>query len=125
MDNLKVYKLNDSEWYITPWSIDKTLAWYNKEFKCNLTTDMIQECNVYKEGMWLETTDEDDIEALGDSDEIISIIKTPQGLKRSVMFGDLMKKGESVYKYCSFKVAIEEIYDEELKEPEIIASTEF
>lgn len=125
MNNLKVYKLNDYEWYVTPWSIEKTLEWYNKEFDDDLTKDMVGECDIYNEGMWLETSDKEDIERLGDSDERISIIKTPKGIKRAVRFGDLMRRDDIVYKYCSFKVAIEDMYDKELVEPEVIASTDF
>lgn len=126
MENLKVYKLNDYEWYITPWSLEKTLEWYNKEFEDDLTAELVEECDVYNQGMWFETNDEDDIEELGDSDEIIGYIKTSKGTKRSVQFGNLMRRDGIVYKYCSFKVVIEEQYsDEELLEPEVIATTEW
>lgn len=126
MDNLKVYKLNDYEWYVTPWNLDKTLDWYNKEFDDDLTKNEVTECDLYNDGMWLETKDEDDIEELGDSDEIISIVKTSKGTKRAVQFGDLMRRDDMAYKYVSLKVAIEELYgDKELFEPEVIASTDF
>ena len=126
MGDLKVYKLNDYEWYITPWSLEKTLEWYNKEFEDDLTVELVEECDVYNQGMWFETNDEDDIEELGDSDEIIDYIKTPKGIKRSAQFGNLMRRDGIVYKYCSFKVVIEEQYsDEELLEPEVIATIEW
>lgn len=123
--NFKVYKLNDYEWYITPWNLSDTLNWYNKEFGDDLTTNDVEESNLDLEGMWWETQDKEDIERLGDSDEIITIEKTPTGTKRSVCFGDLMRKDGDVYKYTSFKDVIKIYYNESIEEPEVIATTEW
>lgn len=103
---LAVYKMNDYEWYITPWNLEDTLKWYNEEFEDDLTKEDIEEANLDTEGMWWETTDKKDLDELGDSDEIIGIEKTIKGTRRKVRFGNLMRK-------------------EGLKEPEVIASTDW
>lgn len=126
MESLKVYKLNDYEWYVTPWNIKKTLEWYNKEFGDDLTEDNVEERDLYNDGIFLLTEDEDDISDLEGKDELISYIKVDGNWKQSPQFGDLIRMDGMVYKYCSLKVAIEELYgDKELTEPEVIASTDF
>lgn len=125
-ENLTVYKMNDYEWYITPWNLEDTLKWYNKEFEDDLTKEDIEECNLDTEGMWWETKDRNDIERLGNADEIIGIEKTPKGTKRKVHFGNLMRHEGMICKYTSFREVIKNNYlNEPLKEPEVIASTEW
>ncbi|GAB6170066.1 hypothetical protein JCM1393_25260 [Clostridium carnis] len=76
--------------------------------------------------MFLLTEDEGDISDLEGKDELISYIKVDGKWKQHPKFGDLMRIDGMVHKYCSLKVAIEELYgDKELLEPEIIASTDF
>lgn len=124
--NLSVYKMNDYEWYITPWNLKDTLDWYNKEFEEELTESDIEECDIDKEGTWWETNDKKDIEELGDSDELIHIEKTEKGTKRSVQFGDLLRHSGMICKYTSFRDVIKDNYsNEELKEPDVIASTDW
>lgn len=121
-----VYKLNDYEWYITSWSLKDTLDWYNKEFEDELTGDDIEECNLDLEGMWWETKDKNDIELLGDSDELIHIEKIDNETMKKVQFGDLMRHDGLICKYTSFREVIKNNYlDEPLNEPEVIASIEW
>lgn len=125
MKELKVYKMNDYEWYITPLSIEETIKWYNKEFDDDITENDIEEADLDAEGMWWETTDKKDINELGDSDEIIGIEKTPKGTRRKVRFGNLMRKEGLVYKYTSFREVIKNNYSESINRPEMIASTDW
>ncbi|HBJ1650913.1 TPA: hypothetical protein LA460_000132 [Clostridium botulinum] len=74
-NELKVYKLNDYEWYITPWNITDTLKWYNEEFEDYITEEDILESNLDTEGMWWETEDKNDIERLEDYDELLVLKK--------------------------------------------------
>ncbi|WP_252225180.1 MULTISPECIES: hypothetical protein [unclassified Clostridium] len=125
-NELKVYKLNDYEWYITPWNITDTLKWYNEEFEDNIIKEDIIESNLNTEGMWWETEDKNDIERLGDYDEIIGIEKTLEGTKRKICFGNLMRKEGEIYKYIPFREVIKHYYlNSILTEPEVIATTEW
>ena len=122
---MKVYKMNDYEWYITPLSLEETIKWYNKEFDDDTTEKDIEEADLDTEGMWWETTDKKDIVKLGDSEELIGATKTKHGYIKHACFGDLMRKEGLIYKYSSFRDVIKNNYSENLKEPEIIASTDW
>lgn len=48
----KVYQFNEYEWIATDWSLEKTIAWYEKNF-ADLDDDDkadIRECNIDTEG---------------------------------------------------------------------------
>lgn len=123
-----VYKLNDYEWYVTSWNLADTINWYNKQFEDEIDIDYIEAIDVEKEGMWIETTDSKDFNILGDSDELVSTKINNDGKRlKAPKFGDLMKGFEGqVLKFTSFKDVIKKHYLENpLKEPELIASTDF
>ncbi|WP_252251274.1 hypothetical protein [Clostridium sp. VAP52] len=125
-NELKVYKLNDYEWYITPWDLEDTLKWYNEEYEDNVIKEDIIESNLDTEGMWWETEDKNDIEKLGNYDEIIGVEKTSEGTKRKIYFGNLMRKDGEIYKYIPFREVIKNYYlNAILTEPEVIATTEW
>lgn len=127
MNNLKVLKMNDYEWYVTPWSVEKTVEWYNNDFDDELEEDMVEEMDLEKDGIFFLSDNEEDKNRLGDKDEIVNYIKKEDGkLKRQPKFGDLMRIDEDIYKFCSLKDVIAAVYKgEELLEPELIASTDF
>lgn len=123
-----VYKLNDYEWYVTSWYLEDTVEWYNKESEDEICADDIEMCNLDNEGMWIETTDNDDIVKLGDSDELISTKVDKFGTRFSVpKFGDLMRGHDGlIFKFTSYREVIEKYYmDNPLIEPEVIACTEW
>lgn len=123
-----VYKLNDYEWYITSWYLEDTLKWYINEFGDEITEEDVELCDIDKKGMWIETTDNNDILKLGDSDELISTKVDKHGKRITVpKFGDLMRGYDGlVFKFTSFRDVINKNYmDNPLKEPEVIASTDW
>lgn len=127
MNNLKVLKMNDYEWYVTPWSVKKTVDWYNNDFDSELEDDMIEEMDLEKDGIFFLSDSEEDKDRLGDKDEIVTYIKRENGkLKRQPQIGDLMRIENDIYRYCSFRYVIDSVYgNKELLEPELIASTDF
>lgn len=128
MDNeIKVFKMNDYEWCASKWNIQMTNDWYKEER--GLTEEdnplkEVSECSLDNDGMWCETVNRGDIEKLGDSDELTHYEVLPNGTrKRKIIFGDLMRKDDSVYKYMSFRDAI--ALDGDFTEPYCIASTDW
>lgn len=125
-----IYKLNDYEWYITPWDITDTVNWYNGQFEDNITIDEVELISIEKEneGLWMETADTEDINKLGDSDELVSTVINTDG-KRIIKpkVGNLMKGLDGqILKFTSFKDVVEKYYLENpLKEPELIASIDY
>ena len=75
--------------------------------------------------MWFPTNDPNDIERLGDSDELIHYIQTDKGRKRSVQIGDLMQRYNEVYKFTSFREVIDKENLWDITQPELIASTDW
>lgn len=117
MDNkIRVFKMNEYVWYASKWNSEETNDWYNKNIEDNDIED-VELVDLDTEGMWYETNDKEDIEKLGDSDELGDFILG------EAEFGDLLRKGNSVYKYISYRDAIE--FDKEFTEPYSIATTEW
>lgn len=118
--------MNDYEWWVSKLNKRETLDFYLKEMgideKDNSLED-IMECNIDTEGMWWETTEEEDIRKLGDSDELVSYEDAFKGKKRSPKFGDLWRFGSEIYKFTPFREVIAQM--EECNEPYMIASTEW
>lgn len=65
---MKVYFDGNSEWYASPWDLEKTREWIIKEYESDDDYE-IEECDLDNDGMWYETNDKKDIEQLGDYDE--------------------------------------------------------
>lgn len=123
-----IYKLNDYEWYVTSWSLEDVINWYNNQFEDNINADEVILSNITEEGLWIETTNIEDSNRLGDSDELVSFKIDKNGKKnKTPKFGDLMKGHEGqILKFTSFEEVIEKYYLENpLTEPELIASTDF
>lgn len=67
-NGMKVYFDGDSEWYASPWELEKTKKWIVENYQ--LDDDLeLEECNLDNDGMWYETNDKKDVEGLGDYDE--------------------------------------------------------
>lgn len=126
LEKIKVYKMNDYEWWASKWSIEKTNEYYKKEY--GLTeeenpTEEIEECDLDKEGMWWEIdATEEEIKALGDKEELIMIDMTSK--RKRIAPGSLKRCGSDVYRYITLGEAItkENIY---FVEPYCIATTEW
>lgn len=126
----EVYKLNDYEWYVTSWSLEDTVNWYNSQFSDNIDINEVASISINKdtEGLWIETKEECDKERLGNSDEITSTIINKDGKRvQSTGIGDLISFTEGeILKYTSFNDVIKEHYTENpLKEPELIATLDY
>jgi len=117
-DNIKVYQMNDCEWWASKWDIHKTNEYYLKDVGMDAgdnPEEEVEECDIDKKGMWWETHDKKDREELGDYDEISSA--------NGHEFGSLMRQGNEIYKLISFREAIAKNGD--FENPYCIASTEF
>lgn len=126
MSNIKVYKMNDYEWWASKLGKKETNEFYKKELRLteeDNPSEDIKECNIDKEGMWWETVEEKDLERLGDADEIIGFENFNGMTRRKVQFGNLMRIGGEVYKFIPFREAIKNCGAYE--EPHMIASTEW
>lgn len=126
MGDIKVYKMNDYEWWASMLDKRATLDFYLKETGLDDEENPIEdirECDIDKEGMWWETEREEDIKRLGGNHEIVSY-KTINGRKvRKPRPGNLMRLGGEVFKFISFREAIQK--NGEYREPYLIASTEW
>jgi len=115
IEKVKVYEMNDCSWFASKWDKEKTNQYYNNEIDDNDIND-VTECDLDKDGMWYLTEDQADIEALGDSDELVNDISEP-------VIGDLMRRGNEVFKFTSFREVLKE--SEDFTEPYEIATTEW
>lgn len=112
---IKVFQMNEYEWWVIRGYAEELNDWYNSHIADNDIED-VRLCDLDKEGMWYQTNDKKDIEELGDSDELYV-------LSGHTSFGDLMRKDGEIYKYISFREAVAK--DLNFKEPYCIASTEY
>ena len=123
-NGMKVFFDGDSNWYASPWEIEKTKEWLIKELYLYYDFEL-EECNIDTEGMWIETEDKEDIERLGDSDEIIGIEIVNGMHKRKLRFGDLERNnnyGSGIAKYTSFRDVLK--MDRHSNGPYVIATTD-
>lgn len=126
LNEIKVFRMNDYEWWASKWDKEATNEWYKKEYGLEEEEnplEEVKECDLDQEGVWWLTEDKEDIEKLGDSDEIIGIEIIKGMHKRKVQFGDLQRRHGEVYKYVSFKEAIKK--DLDFEEPYCIAGIDW
>lgn len=123
MGEIKVYKMNDYEWWASKLSIEETEKFIREEIGGKNDIEDIEECDIDKEGMWWPTEDPADLELLGVSDELISIERIDGQTRIKVSFGNLMRGDGKVYKYISLREAIER--SGEYTEPFCIASIDW
>lgn len=122
MENVKVFRMNECEWYASKWDLKETNDWYEKNIAEN-DIDEVEEMDLELEGMWVETTDKKDIERLGDKE----IVTRHDLAKDNYKLGDLLRVGDSIFKFISYKEAIEKDiagYGVDFEEPYLIASNE-
>lgn len=113
-NGMKVYFDGDSEWYASPWDLDKTRKWIIKNYQLDNDYE-IEECDLDNDYMWYETTNKKDIEELGDCEE-----QCKGGI------GDLRKGIEDkniVEKMMTFREVLKK--QGQSKEPYIIATTNY
>lgn len=120
--SIKVYKMDDYEWWASKWDKEKTNNFFNEEYGTENEIEDVKECDLDKDGMWYATNNPKDIEELGDNDEIISIEKVNGMTKRKVAFGDLMRRDGEVFKYMSLRNVLKLHGD--FEKPFMIATTE-
>jgi hypothetical protein len=128
MENIKVFKMGDYEWWATKFNKEETLEWYIEEsglLEDEVSMDEMKECDLDKEGMWWETNDPEDIKKLGDADEIVGIEKINGRTRKRVRFGNLMRRGAEVYKFIPFREALEKYGDFEESSCFCLATTEW
>ena len=127
MNNIRVYQMNDCEWWASKLDKRATLNFYLKETCLTEEENPIEEvreCDIDKEGMWWETDDPEDIERLGDADEIIEFVKiNGQTRSKVLQLGNLQRIYGKVFKLISFREALEKHGD--FTEPFCLASTEW
>lgn len=123
MEEIKVYKMNDYEWWASKLSIEETEDFIEKKIGGENDLDYVEECNLDKDGMWCPTEEQTDLDKLGDADEIIGYETINGQTRRKVNFGDLMRSEGEVYKYISLREAL--LKSAEYTEPFCIASTEW
>ena len=127
MKSIKVYKINDYEWWVNKDGPEEMICWYRENIDDSLTyeemLEEVVECDLDNEGMWYKATDKSDIEKLGDNQELIGFEITEGVYGRKVQFGNLMMKDEEVYKFIPYREAIK--FDLDFTEPYNIASTEW
>jgi len=118
MEDIKVFRLNDYEWWATKGNLDDLINWYRENIDNSETyeemLDEARECNLDTEGVWWETTNENDIKLLGENDEVRT--------KNPFAFGSIKRIYGGICKYISFREAIK--LDLDFTEPYCIASTE-
>lgn len=129
MEDIKVFQMDDYEWWAIKGDIEELVDWYRENidnsYSVEKMIDEAKECDIDTEGMWWATENPADIERLGDYDEIVSY-ETLNGRKiRKPKFGNLTRMSGSgeIYKFISFRDAIEK--SGEYTEPYMIASTEW
>lgn len=123
MENIKVYRMDDCEWWASKWDKERTNDFFNEEYGTDNELEDIKECDIDKEGMWCETADTKDTERLGEYEELISTEKVNGMTRRKISFGDLIRKDELVFKYIPFREVLK--IQGDFQEPYMIATTEW
>lgn len=121
--NIKVYRMDEYEWWASTWSEEDTNKFFNEFYGTDNSVEDIEECNLEEIGMWIETTDKEDIEKLGEASELVSVIDSDKKIK-DIEYGALRRRYGAVWKYISLKEALKKYKEEDFKEPFCIASME-
>jgi lysyl-tRNA synthetase class II len=120
MRNIKVYKMNDYEWWASDLSAEETNELYKQEIGEENDLEDIEECDIDKEGLrWnLESGTKEHEEAVRKLNGLVCT-----GNAGNNAFGDIVNNGGNISIYISLREAIEK--SGEYKEPFCIASTEW
>ena len=116
---LKVFKMNDVEWWCTHMELKEFYSWYLKEHGLDPEDnplDEIKECDLDSDGMWLEFEDEENIYRL--DKELNGFDEVCKG-----GIGDIKRTSNGIIEMVSFRKAIDMfgVYDGSF----CIASTEY
>ncbi len=101
--NLKVFKMNDMEWWCTHMSLDEFYPWYLEEHglaEDDNPRDEIEECDLDNDGMWFFFDDEENIKRL--EKELKGFDELCKG-----GIGDIERKYDGIAEMVSFRKAIE------------------
>lgn len=130
MNSVKVYKMNDYEWWASKLCPRETRDIYLEEYdldKDDNPLEDIRECNIDEEGMWWRTTDENDLKAIGDLHEIVNYENVMGNAERKPKFGNLSRIDGEIFIYIPFRNAIQRHRADagSYEGPYMIASTEY
>ena len=103
MNEIKVYKMNDYEWWASKWDKETTNEWYKIEIAEDNDLEEVTECDLDKDGLWDEITDDN------------SFLKENKGT-------NFRRIGSQLFEWITFREAIEKNID--FTEPYLIASME-
>jgi len=120
MSDYKVFQMSEYEWVVAK-SKEEAIAWYERETGESVDMDEFRECNIEKEGQYVEFTDAARIEELNaaGTDEVI-VPKAGDQSHRGL--GSLLKREGDWYIMVQFKDVLPA---EEIPEPYITATTEW
>lgn len=119
-----ILKFNDIDVVASPLTLEDTIEWYKKEM--GEENPNVTYVDIEKDGLWLpvDIDDEeyDELDFLNYIDGVIELIR----YSTSDRFGNVKYVDGEICRYTSFKDYCNKFIktDKELKEPEIIASTE-
>lgn len=125
----KVYKVNDIDTVVTPFDMQRTIDWYEKETGCDTDLEVFREIDIEKEGYWEseevfnspDTLEDCIYDLINYGHEEYCYLK--QSNNRDT-FGDISFIHGDIFKYISYKEGILKFH-RNLTEPCVIASTEF
>ncbi|EJT5937223.1 hypothetical protein N2W52_001991 [Clostridium perfringens] len=122
---IKVFRMNDYDWYGTEMEYCEDINdWYNKNITDNAIENVIAS-DLDKEGVWIETTNKNDIDKLKDVDEICTGVIEIGGVEYpNFKIGDLHKKDNVCYKLVSFREIIKKSLEaeEDFSEPVLLST---
>lgn len=124
--NVKVYKMDECSWIATNLGFIETVAWYCDNVVTLTDEDIanIEECDINTECMWYPTENVDDLERIGDYDEVFhsKYVET-----RKHIADDLLRTSDGIYKYTPYVEVLKDYVNEDgdIAEPFEIASTEW
>lgn len=134
---LKVFKMNDYEWVVSPLSKEETNEWYIKYVDCDAEDQLIEdveECNIETDGMWLEIEDITKLKEIQrylrnllnekqieNKEQLLEIRK----ISDKTSIGDVIKHEGMWCEYVSFAEAIKRLNYDDITTPDFIATTEW
>lgn len=92
--DLKVYKMDDYEWWITDKSLEETIETFCNEYGIDREELEPEECNIDTDGMWVEATEEEiaNNPKYNDGNPKIGEIEKLDGLCVFVSFREAIKR---------------------------------
>lgn len=113
----KVFRVNEFDWVIAR-SEDDAVEWYEKTFGEKVDRNEVKECDIEKEGQYVEFEDTEKIEELNARGTEEVRVPDENGMNG---FGSLVKRDREWY----IKVPFKEVLPIEETEPYVTATTEW